>query len=95
MYSIIIRIVQTNGATKSRHNKKNQCYIAPSHRPFYNKEKDKTIYDQLNNILERFKKIDVIAESIHGFDTNTNEAMNTAVARRCPKFKHLGQTMTL
>lgn len=34
-------------------------------------------------------------ESMHALDTQLNEALNMAVARSCPKFKHLGQTMTL
>ena len=45
--------------------------------------------------FERFKRIDVIAESIHDFDTQLNEALNMAIARACPKFKHMGQTLTL
>ena len=37
----------------------------------------------------------MIAESIHDFDTQLNEALNMAIARACPKFKHMGQTLTL
>lgn len=39
--------------------------------------------------------MDVLAESLHEYDTQTNEALNMAVGRRCPKFKHIGHTMTL
>mmetsp|Transcript_57098 Transcript_57098/g.66717 ORF Transcript_57098/g.66717 Transcript_57098/m.66717 type:complete len:197 (+) Transcript_57098:578-1168(+) len=60
-----------------------------------NKKKHATIYQQLLDIFERIKDTKVLMESIHALDTQLNEVLNMAVAQSCPKFKHLGQTMTL
>ena len=45
--------------------------------------------------FERFKRIDIIAESILGFGTQLNEVLSMTIAQACPKFKHMGQKLTL
>ena len=49
--------------------------------PFYDKDKDQTIYGQLNKSFEQFKGIYVIAESIYNLGTQANNTLNTEIAR--------------
>ena len=73
----------------------NHSYVAPENRHLYDKIVDKDIYKQLSNIFEKFKRIDVLAESMHFFDTQLNKALNMFIACKYPNFKHMGQIMTL
>ena len=62
----------------------NTCYVQPLNCHFYIKVRNKKVNKQLNEIFERFKKIDVIAESIHSLATQSNEALNMVSVQACP-----------
>ena len=80
---------------KLKAQKEGKVYHPPPNRPFYCKTKDSKMYKQLVTSLSRFQTSEALKESMHFLDTQSNEAMNQAVARFCPKFKHFGTTMTL
>ena len=48
---------------------------------FYDKDKDQTIYGQLNKSFEQFKGIYVIAKSMYNLDTQVNNTLNTEIVR--------------
>ena len=74
---------------------KGETYEPPPNRPFYSKNLDKVIYDQMNMIITKFSTMDTLKESIHSYDTQKCEALNQCIARVVPKFKHFGATLTL
>mmetsp|Transcript_35972 Transcript_35972/g.41699 ORF Transcript_35972/g.41699 Transcript_35972/m.41699 type:complete len:165 (+) Transcript_35972:143-637(+) len=70
-------------------------YEPPPHRPFFDKEQDRGMYIQLQEIFDKFGSEESIKESMHLFETQLNEALNQAIGQTCPKFKLLGTSMTL
>lgn len=52
-------------------------------------------YTQLEIALYPFSTEYMLRESMHTMNTPKNEAMNTSIARLCPKFKHLSNTVSL
>ena len=73
----------------------NKQYLPPRNRPFYCKQKDGKMYKQLCDAVRRFQTKETIAECLHPFNTQKNEAFNQMVARMVPKFKHFGTTPVL
>ena len=45
-------------------------------------------------MFKQFKRIDAFVESIIFLNTHLNKLLITAIACKCPKFKHVDQTMT-
>ena len=63
---------------------------------FYrNKVHDKKLYDQMWDCYRPFTTITRLKESLHEFDTQKNEAMNTSIAKYAPKTKTYGMTISL
>ena len=73
----------------------NQQYIPPKNRPFYSKKQDKKMYEQLLAAVSRFQTKENVAECLHRYNTQKNEALNQMVARFVPKNKHFGTTPAL
>ena len=78
---------------KAEREKKN--YSPADNLPMYCKSENSTMYQQMNEAVETFKSKKNIKEILHPYDTQQNEALNMAVSRYVPKFKHYGTTMTL
>ena len=72
-----------------------KTYLPDEKRPFYCKVKDERMYLQIKECLSKFQTIDNVGECLHSFDTQKNEAINNAIARVVPKFKHFGTTPAL
>ena len=53
------------------------------------------MYQQLNDAIEVFKSEENVKETLHDYSTQQNEALNMAVSRYVPKFKHFGTTTSL
>ena len=70
-------------------------YVPPDNRPFLSKTAHSRSYNQMHKVVQKFSSYGKLCESIHDGDTQKNEALNTAIARVAPKFKHFGGTMTL
>ena len=70
-------------------------YVPPDNRPFLSKTDNSRAYNQIQKVVQKFSSFGKLCESIHDGDTQKNEALNTAIARVAPKFKHFGGTMTL
>ena len=70
-------------------------YLPDAARPIYDKISNLKTYLQLNKAVERFQMEENIKDCLHKFDTQLNEALNMAVSRYVPKFKHFGTTMAL
>jgi len=58
-----------------------------------NKEDDGVLYATLHSIYTNFLTPHRIEQMHHDFDTQKNEAMNTKIARLCPKTTTLSRTM--
>ena len=80
-------------AKQAAHN--NQQYLPAKNRPFYCKNKDKKMYEQLIKAVSRFQTKEVIEDCLHSFNTQNNEAFNQMVTRFVPKNKHFGTTPAL
>ena len=59
------------------------------------KSKNSRLYTQLQEALAEFQTPERLEESAHPFDTQTNEAMNTAVAKYAPKHKTYATSTSL
>ena len=53
------------------------------------------MYEQLSDAVKDFQTDNNIKECLHQFDTQQNEALNMAVSKYVPKYKHFGTTMAL
>ena len=74
---------------------KGDIYVPPPNRPFYSKEVNSKMYNQIREVVQNFNGMDTLKESIHSYDTQKNEALNQCISRVAPKFKHFGATLTL
>ena len=72
-----------------------KIYTPPESDPFFCKQTEPSMYKQLKEIMEKFTSEEVIRESLHWNSTQKNEAMNQVIARLCPKYKHLSESLTL
>jgi len=75
--------------------KQGLSYEPPIHRPFFDKEQDRNMYMQLQEIFEKFGSEESIEELMHLFEIQLNEALDQAIGQTCPNFKLLGTSMTL
>ena len=75
--------------------KEGKKYLPADNLPIYSKTEDSKTYKQMNNAIEVFKEEENIKETLHNYDTQQNEALNMAISRYVPKFKHFGTTMAL
>jgi len=73
----------------------NKIYTPSETKPFYCKKKDKILYEQLCQAVEKFQTKRNVKECLHSFDTQMNEAINNIIPRYVPKYKHFGKTTTL
>ena len=62
---------------------------------YRSKVKNAKLYTQLNEAIADFTTTERLSESAHPFNTQTNEAMNTAVAKYAPKHKTYATTTSL
>ena len=53
------------------------------------------MYEQLSEAVKIFQTEENVKECLHQFDTQQNEALNMAVSKYVPKYKHFGTTMAL
>jgi len=60
-----------------------------------NKVDNKVLYDTLLEIYRNFLTTDRIKQMHHPFDTQKNEALNTKIARCCPKNTTMSKSMVL
>ena len=70
-------------------------YLPDNNLPIYCKKANSKMYTQLSDAVKVFQTEDNVKECLHNYDTQLNEAMNMAVSRYVPKFKHYGTTMAL
>ena len=75
--------------------KEGKKYLPANNLPMYSKTAHAKMYEQLKEAVEPFKTEEQVRETLHNYDTQHNEAMNMAVSRYVPKFKHYGTTMAL
>ena len=72
-----------------------RTYKRPDKPGYHTKRTDMERYKSLKSVLEKFTTKEVLCESTHTMSTQKNEALNTSIARLCPKAKHLSSTTTL
>ena len=53
------------------------------------------MYEQLSEAVKDFQTEENVKECLHQFDTQQNKALNMAVSKYVPKYKHFGTTMAL
>ena len=70
-------------------------YAPANNLPIYCKKVNNKTYQQLTDAVKCFQEEENVKECLHNFDTQQNEALNMAVSRYVPKFKHYGTTMAL
>ena len=71
-------------------------YVPGNNLPIFSKTGPHAkMYQQLKDAVEPFQTEQQVRETLHNYDTQHNEAMNMAVSRYVPKFKHYGTTMAL
>ena len=75
--------------------KEGKQYLPDNSLPMYDKKLDIKTYHQLTEAVRTFTTDEIIKETLHDFDTQQNEALNMAVSRYVPKFKHYGTTCAL
>ena len=75
--------------------KRRKKYLPADNLPIYCKTANNTMYQQLNDAIEVFKSEENVKETLHDYSTQQNEALNMAVSRYVPKFKHFGTTTSL
>ena len=70
--------------------KEGKPYVPEESRPLFNKEKDKKMYVQLKEALDRFQLEDTVQECLHKFDTQMNEGLNMAYLGTCQNSNIMG-----
>ena len=68
----------------------------PTH-PFKyrSKTKDSELYNEIRKAYEKYQTPERLRESLHPYDTQSNEAMNQSVSKYAPKNKSYGASMSL
>ena len=62
---------------------------------FYSKTKDSKLYLQLKGIIDSVDTEENMKQSLHPYDSNSNESLNKSVTRYAPKHKNLSSSQTL
>jgi hypothetical protein len=100
VYNILEHICDNHGGCheswcyNKRATAENKTYLAPrDHR--INKTKETPAYEQLKKIFDQYANISQMAYCNHPFDTQTNEALNQAIANVAPKSVCYSSTVSL
>ena len=62
---------------------------------FYSKTKDSKLYLQIKRIIDSINTEENMKQSLHPYDSNSNESLNKSVTRYAPKHKHLSSSQTI
>ena len=75
-------------------NKEGKQYLSKDG-PYLSKIKDKDIYEDIQKVVNQFSTDERLLESVHGGDTQANEALNNTLAYLAPKNTHYSNSTSL